>query len=107
MPSNLDTTAKDLLNRILVVDVNQRPSLGQIMKSSFFKETDWDLVRSGDIQNEAPYIPQAGKYNYLFFNSYGETSMIDTSHYNRLKSVKTKILGDFSYTRVQQEMAKF
>lgn len=107
MPHNLDPAAKDLIKQLLLVDVDQRLSINKIMKSSFFNETQWDLVRQGLIQDKAPYIPQQGKYNYLFHNNHPETAMIDTRYLNSRKQPKTKILGDFSYTKIHQEIAEF
>ena len=59
-----DSTARDLLQQILVLEPNLRLQFQDIKQHKFFADIDWKKVAKKELE-PVPYKPNPLKYRYL------------------------------------------
>uniref|UniRef100_A0A7S3CPC5 Uncharacterized protein n=1 Tax=Strombidium rassoulzadegani TaxID=1082188 RepID=A0A7S3CPC5_9SPIT len=124
LPRDIDQQTRDLLQCIFSVDPNMRISINEVMKKSYFKETNWEQVRAKKFDpDDVPYKPNPNKYRYLLQNKYPEMTNLDSSQAPPggpqapgaqppnsealFSSPKKSLLGDFTILKVNKEFDNF
>jgi len=100
-PKNMSGTLKELIKNILVYEPEQRLEMEEIQSHLFFKNVDWEQVKS--LTMPSPSLTK------------DKSNKIDTQKYIGYKSVKNdgssrakaNFLGDFTLIKVNQEFKDF
>lgn len=113
LPRDIDQGTRDLLQCIFNVDPNLRITIKEIMKKSFYKDTNWERVRERDFDSdEIPFKQSSDKHHHLLFNSYPQISNLLTiadekSELGSATSPQKRLLGDFTLYKVNKELEHF
>ncbi|CDW91165.1 camp dependent protein kinase a catalytic subunit [Stylonychia lemnae] len=118
MPREADSTARDLITQILVLEPNLRLSIDEIKAHKYFAEYDWKKVTEKQLSN-IPYKPNPLKYKYLLQNKYPPISSVTGVMNNdegegqnqpipaKIDSPKKNLLGDFTLYKINKEFENF
>jgi len=113
LPRDIDQSTRDLLQCIFNVEPNCRITIKEMMKKSFFRDSNWEKIRNRQIDPDTvPYKSNPNKYRYLLHNQYPEISnLVDKASQDEPgsggSSPHKRLLGDFSMHKVNKEFENF